>query len=353
MLRKPSLEEWPPILLAGAGIAGLLPMAIYRFTEGNVLVGTIDFVAAVAFAVIAWTVVAKGAVRTASILMAAVAIGTAVTTVSIRGGYQIMWMFPATVALFYLLQPREAAITATIASIIVSPRVIELAEVGHKVVFVGSLLVTVLLSIAFAFLVLERTRALEATNLVDPLTGIGNRRALDEALENEIKKTQRSGITFVLMMIDVDFFKSVNDRYGHSTGDIVLKGIASCLASEIRPTDSCFRAGGEEFVVIAHGVRLSDAQLIAERLRAAISEILHQPECQSEPITVTASFGLAEFRPPETRDRLYGRADKALYIAKDNGRNQLHFFEGTASLSGTDAYEIESSPLDLEVSNRG
>ena len=355
MLRKPTLEESPPIFLAGAGSIGLVPMSIYRFLEGSVLVGAIDLVAAVAFAAIAWAVVAKGAVRSASIFMAALAIGTAVTTVTIRGGYQIMWMFPATVALFYLLKPREAAITATVASLLVSPRVIELAEIGHRVVFAGSLLVTVLLSIAFAFLVLERTRALEATSLVDSLTGIGNRRALDEARENEIKQSQRSGMSFVLLMIDIDFFKSVNDRYGHSVGDIVLKGVASCLSSEVRPADSCYRAGGEEFVVIAHGVQLSVARLMAERLRAAISEATHEPGHKSDSFSVTASFGLAEYRPPETRDQLYRRADKALYIAKDNGRNQLHFFERTASLSGTGMYEIDTdhSLVDCDASSRG
>ncbi len=334
-LRKLTLEELPPVMLALSGIVGIGPMGIYRLVQGEYVIAVIDALAVIGFAAIAWSVYVKRAVRVASVCMALLAISAAVASVSMKGGEQVVWMYPALVALFYLLRPREAAAASLIAIVIVLPVIFDGRTAGQAAVYLASFLVTICLSVAFAALAAEQRRELETASLLDPLTGAGNRRALDDALDVVTRAADRDGEPFVLIMLDIDHFKSVNDAHGHAAGDQVLCQVAEAIAAIIRPCDASFRAGGEEFVVIAAGATLEQAQKLAERLRIAIAELRYTSADLTAPIEVTASLGLAEYLEGETRDSLYKRADDALYEAKRSGRNRLHLSERTISLSGT------------------
>ncbi|MEL7313306.1 MAG: GGDEF domain-containing protein [Pseudomonadota bacterium] len=338
-LRTLSLEQLPPILLSFAGILGIGPMAVFRLLEGNLLVAAIDGAAACAFGLVAWFVYVKGAVRGPSICMAVIAFATVVSAVSIRGPEHLIWMYPSIVAMFYLLNPKEAAVSALAAIAAVFPVMAQTQHSGGVAIYLASFAVTIALSVAFAALAAGQRRALYRITLKDPLTGVGNRRALDLALDAAIGSSKRKG-SFVLIMMDIDHFKSVNDLHGHSTGDEVLRRVAHTIGSKIRPTDECFRAGGEEFVILAKTADIEQAQALAERLRVAVAGIEHTHGETQETMTVTASFGLAEHRAGESRDSLYRRADDALYEAKRSGRNRLHLSEGTASLSGTANYAV-------------
>ncbi|MEM7707840.1 MAG: GGDEF domain-containing protein [Pseudomonadota bacterium] len=326
-LRKLTLEEQPPILLALSGVLGIGPMAVYRLIEGSYAVAALDTVAVIGFVLIMRLVYVKRSVRLASACMAMVAIVTAVISVSVKGGNQIIWMYPATIALFYLLKPREAAITAVVAIMLIMPVVFEGRSGAEVAVFLTSLGVTISLSIAFAVLTAKQRRELHAITLTDPLTGAGNRRALDQTLDRVIDVAGKGEKGFVLIMVDLDHFKIVNDSYGHTVGDTVLCDVAQAIQANIRPDDSCFRAGGEEFVVVAAMADLEQARKLAERLRVAISELRYGPVGELAGSTVTASFGLAEYHVGESRDGLYKRADDALYEAKRRGRNRLHSCE--------------------------
>ncbi|MEL7296616.1 MAG: GGDEF domain-containing protein [Pseudomonadota bacterium] len=337
-LRKLTLDELPPIMLAFSGILGVAPMGVFRLFEGNFVIAVIDFLAVIAFATVAWAVYAKGLVRVGSICMAFVAIITTTVTVSIRGGDHILWMYPATVALFYLLRPKEAAVVSLIAISIILPVIFDGREGSQIALYLAALGVTISLSVAFAALTAEQRREMQKTSLTDPLTGIGNRRALDDTLGEMISDVTNRNRTFVLIMFDIDHFKAVNDTYGHSLGDKVLRGVAAVVGSSIRPSDAFFRAGGEEFVVLANNADLKQGKHLAERLRVAIAEQDHPLAEGTAPMRVTASFGLAEYRDGETRDALYKRTDEALYEAKRSGRNRLHLADRTASLSGTASY---------------
>lgn len=326
-LRKLPLEELPPILLAFSGILGIGPMAIYRLIEGSYVVAIIDALAVLGFAAIAWMVYVKRSVRKANVCMALVAIVTAVATVNLRGGAQVIWMHPACVALFYLLKPKEAAAASVLAIFAVMPAVLDGREIGQIAVVLTSLAVTISLSVAFAALTAEQRRELRATTLTDPLTGAGNRRALDNTLDAAIRQARAEGQLFYLIILDIDHFKSVNDVHGHTVGDAVLCHVAETIKLNIRPTDSCFRAGGEEFVVVAATSDQNQARNLAERLRLAISDKQPCTVALSDPLTVTASFGLALYTGSESRDALYKRADDALYAAKRGGRNRFHVSE--------------------------
>lgn len=167
-----------------------------------------------------------------------------------------------------------------------------------------------------------RTRLSEERNqaMTDALTGIPNRLAYEERLQQEIARWKRFATPLVLVVWDIDLFKRINDSFGHKAGDKVLRNVAQVLARGIRETDFVARYGGEEFVQLMTGSSLADCLPVAEKLRAAVEAAgFHFRE---EAVTVTISCGLAEFGDGDGADQCFERADKALYKAKQRGRNR-------------------------------
>lgn len=154
----------------------------------------------------------------------------------------------------------------------------------------------------------------------DPLTGVGNRAALEDHLVREVTLAHRHHQSLSLLVIDIDWFKQVNDRHGHTIGDAVLRSVARITKEMLRGDDLLFRFGGEEFVVLLRGTPQDGAEIVAERIRATI-EAATCP-CDGKEIKVTVSLGVATLRE-EDGDRLFDRADHALYEAKQQGRNQV------------------------------
>lgn len=154
----------------------------------------------------------------------------------------------------------------------------------------------------------------------DPLTGLWNRRHFDEQLRRVVAETDRFGGDCSLILVDVDHFKAVNDKFGHDTGDTVLKHIAQVLCEAIRTVDLCARYGGEELAILLPQTSEQGASELAERLRSMLES--RPTSAATEPIPVTASFGVATYpRPVPYGDWLVLAADKALYEAKAAGRN--------------------------------
>ncbi len=168
-------------------------------------------------------------------------------------------------------------------------------------------------------LAMEQIRSQAAT---DALTGLMNRRSLLEALEHEYARSCRQGTGLALLMMDMDHFKAINDTLGHATGDKVLQGVARLLREKTRASDLCARWGGEEFIVAMPETSLEGAMRVAERLRAAIPEAWNATGL-SEPRRVTASFGIAISSPGWSVESLIASADRALYAAKQNGRDRV------------------------------
>lgn len=157
--------------------------------------------------------------------------------------------------------------------------------------------------------------------LIDPLTGLPNRAAWSERLDQEVNTWHQRGNNLSLAMLDLDHFKRINDGYGHLAGDKVLKIIANVLRKRLRPSDFIARFGGEEFVLLMPNSSLSDALAAGEVLRAAIEACPFH--FKGEPVTITVSMGVAQFQPGERSDLALKRADEALYRAKAAGRNQV------------------------------
>ncbi|MBB5060172.1 diguanylate cyclase (GGDEF)-like protein [Granulicella aggregans] len=160
---------------------------------------------------------------------------------------------------------------------------------------------------------------LEKESMSDPLTGVWNRRALFRLLRNEWARHSRSGQRIAILMVDIDHFKSINDSYGHPRGDAVLQEVAKTLSSNLRPSDSLFRYGGEEFCCVLTDCDLEAAKVVAERARCALESSLHAG------IEVTVSIGASTALPAAhtSSNLLMARADAALYLAKQAGRNQV------------------------------
>lgn len=165
-------------------------------------------------------------------------------------------------------------------------------------------------------------RIVERQALVDGLTGLANRRQCEETLASEFARLERFGGTLALVVADLDWFKDVNDRYGHPSGDAVLREFAALLQETVRDIDLAGRWGGEEFLLILPGTDLAGGAQVAERIRLALSGRIVLSSGAS-PIPVTASFGVAATPPATTAAELFSAADAALYEAKRNGKNRV------------------------------
>ena len=157
----------------------------------------------------------------------------------------------------------------------------------------------------------------------DPLTGLANRRAFDEAMDMEVERTGRFKIPLTLCVMDLDDFKAVNDTYGHPCGDEVLKAVAKVLQAETRVIDTAARIGGEEFAILLPGTGLIRAQKLLERVQAIIRAT--EIRCGETTLSVTMSMGLASYRGKEVPDRslLMEEADQAMYRAKRAGKDRI------------------------------
>lgn len=158
-----------------------------------------------------------------------------------------------------------------------------------------------------------------ASALSDPLTGVGNRAALNACLEREIELAKRHDMPLSVMILDVDHFKEINDGHGHKVGDSVIALFVKDIMECIRRSDVIFRYGGDEFVVILSQTEPEGAKLLAERIRQKISDTAYDVDGQAIP--VTSSIGVTSLRTGDVLDTLFERADSALYEAKSAGRN--------------------------------
>ncbi len=159
---------------------------------------------------------------------------------------------------------------------------------------------------------------------VDPLTGTNNRAAFDSAIEKEVERSHRHHMPLSLAVIDIDFFKQVNDNYGHSTGDNVLRKVTTVIKDTLRASDELFRYGGEEFTVILNGTDSDGAANVAERIREEIENAYFEHEDGTIPLTV--SIGISSLTTRDDAKRLFNKADAALYRAKETGRNKIHYY---------------------------
>ena len=169
---------------------------------------------------------------------------------------------------------------------------------------------------------LVRLATLEKDVVLDPLTGLYNRRYLDARLSEEIRRAERYDVQFSILLLDIDHFKKVNDTFGHIVGDDVIRRVADIVSEVTRPSDTVSRFGGEELLVIAFEIDPTSSWYLAERIRTAIADDLIKSSSGTT-VRVTASIGISSFIAGDSAKTVIERADQALYEAKNNGRNRV------------------------------
>lgn len=167
---------------------------------------------------------------------------------------------------------------------------------------------------------------------LDALTGFNNRRQLEERIKQEVSSAKRQNRNLCAIMTDIDFFKSVNDTYGHACGDLVLKTVSRVIKLQLRDYDIAGRYGGEEFSIILPYTKLAEAKMVAERLRKAVEKTKIDvskvnSDVSEKNIGVTISLGIAEYTDGDDEKTILQKADKALYKAKESGRNKAEIYE--------------------------
>jgi diguanylate cyclase (GGDEF)-like protein/hemerythrin-like metal-binding protein len=231
-----------------------------------------------------------------------------------------------------------AVLSVRVLSVIIKPG--DISSMLHQTpvqvtTFFGAFMSLILLSNGFVLMIKERAdEHILQMAMKDRLTGVWNRVRLEEEAPQEIAKLERYGHPTSLLMVDLDHFKQVNDKYGHATGDLVLKEFCAVVQSCIRTTDILARWGGEEFVVLLPNSGFASSAPLAERIRSAVEK--HEFPYG---LSVTTSIGIASCQPSDSWSSWLDRADQALYRAKSTGRNRVEV-ENTPTQSDTSKTNI-------------
>ncbi|MAD74100.1 MAG: GGDEF domain-containing protein [Rheinheimera sp.] len=311
--------------LVGLLIAAFLtPYGLYRLFTGNIVVGATDLVMVLVSSccvLFAWrTNNTKGP----GLIMAMVfCIGAILVCISL-GTDGVFWLYPFIVFIFFLVSPIKALVMLLLSlSVLVAAALINPGHIFDSIFQLVSFTVTCFITSLFAYMFAYRTQtqreALKVLATTDSLTGAANRRTLDEALISAITQHKKSGTEFGLMLLDLDFFKEVNDNYGHKTGDNVLTELVPILKKMVRQHDAVYRFGGEEFVVLLADIKQADLHKLADKIRLGVNQHLSLPDSKK----LTTSIGIALLQDDESWESWLHRADLALYQAKHQGRNKV------------------------------
>lgn len=245
-------------------------------------------------------------------------IGLILLAVGLGQNYSVFWLYPLLAGLPVLLRLRQSLVVGLVSGALALPLLFMRFDPSTAIVLSFSMAITWLVSAWLVFAVTEQSRRLRDMAVTDPLTGAYNRRYLEEQARHAIDALQRDEIPASLLLIDVDFFKRINDKYGHGVGDIAIKRLVEVISGRIRAVDILCRFGGEEFVVLLQGTAVDGAVAAANDLRALVEGSRILPEG-----SVTISIGVCEVSPGDTLDQWFKLADSALYLAKRRGRNRV------------------------------
>lgn len=312
-----SNEEYMVMTLAFGGVIAILPFAVIRFSHGEWLVGLVDSMLVVGMALLGSYVFVTHKVKLASLVLTIFALTGMTTIVYLKGPGVVYWAYPTMVGVYFILAPRLAIKLTLLTALVMIPALHNRMEIISFMAVGITLVVNNLFAYIFAKRMQHQQDQLTMLVRSDSLTGAGNRRAMNEKLDEIVTANKRTKRISSLVVLDVDFFKRINDNYGHAIGDQVLVNLVKLIKTRIRETDCLYRFGGEEFVLVLSGAGQGEAVKIAETYRLMIeSSVL------IEDMVVTISLGVAEIFGGESASDWMERADRAMYEAKETGRNR-------------------------------
>lgn len=307
-------------LVTGLGYLGafaIFAFAVIRYIEGNLELALLDIILAVLLFSVSVFIQVTGKMRLAKYGAAAIALTGPLLILSYAPYTGMLWLYVVTATFYFFLPLKQATLFAAV--LIISAGVLLFGEID--LLLFCSLIVTLSLICGFSFISAINSEHFRSQLLQlskeDALTGTGNRRAFEIHADQAMWNFKRHRLVSSLIYIDIDHFKQVNDKYGHSLGDSVLQGVVRCVQRNLRQDDHLFRLGGDEFVIIANGAKLQQAAQVAERLRQDI-----ESQNFSE-YDISLSIGISATRAKDSVEEWVARADAALYQSKEQGRNRV------------------------------
>jgi len=246
-----------------------------------------------------------------------------------QGVYGALWSYPLVLFSYFVLAPRLADVASVTLLGVTTWMVHQYIGEGVALRFSVSLALTIFVTNIIRTIIHDLQSKLLDQAITDPLTGAFNRRHMESVLGDAVERHRRTGAPASVLLIDVDHFKRINDRFGHEAGDGVLKGIVALITRRVRRLDRLFRIGGDEFVLFLPDTRETDAAMVAEELRASVvgARLLN-----AAPVAV--SIGVSELQASEAADAWVKQADDALYLAKNAGRNRVVSRAATSPRAG-------------------
>ncbi|MEZ5501806.1 MAG: GGDEF domain-containing protein [Halioglobus sp.] len=313
-----TIKESLLLLLSGFLAVAVTPLAYIRMRDEHWTLAFFDAGVVCIMLLLFVFVYFSRRTRTVGILIALGFISAALMSTLLLGASEVYWAFPALMVAYFMLDTRQATILAGgfvgcfLAIVWDEFPAITLAKISL------TLVVTVLLANAFSLTNRRQVETLRRMVNVDPLTGAGNRRAQKLKLDAAHAIFCRSDSPACLLLLDIDYFKKINDTHGHIVGDQLLTDLCELVRRYTRATESLYRYGGEEFLLVAEHTALDAAANLAEKLRNRIAQTSF-----TDGVQLTVSIGVAQLQRAESVEKWLGRADAALYRAKGRGRNRV------------------------------
>jgi diguanylate cyclase (GGDEF)-like protein len=317
------------------GVAGISPYAVYRLLGGNYLVGVADVVivsSTIGAVIYAW--------RTGNTVKPGIALSVvfsaAATLIAIKLGVNgLFWIYPLIIFNFFMVSPGKALLAmllvlGSLATYALSVPGTVFESHYQMVSFLVTNLLASIMSFIFAYRTNNQRDQLQLLSVLDPLTGARNRRAMNEELKIAASVQRRHGVSYAVLVMDLDHFKQINDNHGHLAGDQVLIDFVELIKRCSRKADRLFRFGGEEFLLLLPNTDLASLRIAAEHLQTQVAEQLKSP---GGPVSM--SSGGAALHHDEHWEALLQRADSCLYQAKDAGRNRAVIADSAETASQT------------------
>lgn len=305
--------------VAKAALCLLLPLTILNFVDGNTSVALVSSYVLVLLVLNVYLVVNSrchenvttyGLVLPGMVLMSVVFQHNAIVA--------SLWCYPAIIACYCMLSRHRAVYVNLFILTMAVPQAIRYLGPEYSTRIAATLIAISLFSFILVRTIDQLNSRLQQRLLRDPLTGLLNRLSMKDSLQEAVSLHKTHSQAATLLAVDIDYFKSINDRFGHEAGDLALTKLASIFDNNLRDTDKAFRTGGEEFLILMPATREKEAYKIAERLRRKIelADIIPGD-------SMTISVGAAQLRQGEDWQQWNKRADDHLYEAKRLGRNRV------------------------------
>lgn len=321
----------PIILFFGScAVLGITPFALMRFASGQWLIGLVDLLIVMAIGSMMAYAWRSRNTRRAGVVLALTNTVGCMAIVVMLGPFGLYWTYMVVLANFMLLAHRGLAIACTMALLGVA------ASQGSLFASAAELMsfLTTSVMVAVCALIFISRSELQQKRLAhlarrDPLTGVGNRRLMEEELDLLMQGALGPVEHSALAVIDIDNFKAINDRFGHEVGDVVIRDLAELVQLRVRKRDRLYRMGGEEFLLLLDGIQAEALCDVLDELRGKVEDELHSPGG-----TITVSIGAARNIAGEDWRRWVSRADAAMYEAKQAGRNLVRISSEQPSAAG-------------------